>query len=54
MTYDTRPIKKQVSLSLDYDIIERLKELSYKNDRAFSQYVNFILRNEINRIDSEK
>lgn len=43
-----KPLKSKVSITLDEDIINELKELAEKDDRSFSQYVNLILRNYIN------
>ena len=40
-----KPLKNKVSITLDADIIEKLKELAEKDDRSFSQYINLILRN---------
>lgn len=40
-----KPLKNKVSITLDSDIIEKLKEMAEKDDRSFSQYVNLILRN---------
>lgn len=40
-----KPLKNKVSITLDEDIIQQLKELAEKDDRSFSQYVNLILRN---------
>lgn len=39
-----RPLKTKVSITLDTDIIEQIKELSEKDDRSFSQYINLILK----------
>lgn len=39
-----KALKEKVSITLDCDIIEKLKELAEKDDRSFSQYVNLILR----------
>ena len=35
-----KPLKAKVSITLDSDIIEKIKELAEKDDRSFSQYVN--------------
>lgn len=40
-----KPLKTKVSITLDADIIEKLKELAEKDDRSFSQYINLVLRN---------
>ena len=43
-----KPYKIKVSVSLDEDVIERIKELAEKDDRNFSQYINLVLRKHIN------
>lgn len=39
-----KPLKTKVSITLDTDIIEKLKELADGDDRSFSQYINLILK----------
>lgn len=39
-----KPLKNKVSITLDTDIIEKIKELAEKDDRSFSQYINLILK----------
>lgn len=39
-----KPLKTKVSITLDTDIIEKLKELAEQDDRSFSQYINVILK----------
>lgn len=43
-----KPYKIKVIVSLDEDVIERIKELAEKDDRNFSQYINLVLRKHIN------
>lgn len=47
-----KPLKNKVSITLDTDIIEKIKELAEKDDRSFSQYINLILRDYLK--DSSK
>lgn len=47
-----KPLKNKVSITLDADIIEKIKELAEKDERSFSQYINLILRNYLK--NSEK
>ena len=42
-----KPLKKKVSITLDEDIIEKIKVLAEECDRSFSQYVNIVLREAI-------
>lgn len=42
-----KPYKQKVSVSLDEDIIEKIKELAENEDRNFSQYINLVLKKHI-------
>lgn len=42
-----RPLKDKVSITLDSDVIEAIKDLSEQDDRPFSQYVNRVLRKHL-------
>lgn len=46
-----KPLKEKVSMTLDSDIIEKIKELAEKDDRSFSQYVNLVLRRHLEKIE---
>lgn len=39
-----KPLKTKVSITLDADIIEKLKEMAEQDDRSFSQYINLVLK----------
>ena len=38
-----KPLKSKVSITLDEDVIERIKQLAEEDDRSFSQYINLSL-----------
>ena len=38
-----KPLKEKVSITLDSDIIKKLKDLAEDDDRSFSQYINMVL-----------
>ena len=46
-----KPLKEKVSITLDENIVERIKELAEDDDRSFSQYVNMVLKEYISKID---
>jgi hypothetical protein len=48
-----KPLKKKVSITLDEDIIEKVKLLAEDQDRSFSQYVNLVLKEYIRQLESE-
>lgn len=46
-----KPLKEKVSITLDGDIIQQIKELAENDDRSFSQYINMILKEYINKMN---
>lgn len=42
-----KPLKTKVSITLDEDIIEKIKELAENEDRSFSQYINLVLKEHL-------
>ena len=48
-----KPVKEKVSVSLDYDLIERIKTLAEKDDRNFSQYINLVLKRHADKVEKE-
>jgi len=44
-----KPLKEKVSITLDSDIVDKIKELAERDDRSFSQYINKILKEHINK-----
>lgn len=49
-----KPLKEKVSITLDSDIVEKLKKLAEKDDRSFSQYINILLRSHLEKAETEK
>ena len=39
-----RPLKEKISITIDSDIIVKLRLLAENDDRSLSQYINLILR----------
>ena len=46
-----KPLKNKVSITLDEDIIEQIKQLAEDDDRSFSQYINMVLKENLNTIE---
>ncbi|MBQ8830738.1 MAG: ribbon-helix-helix protein, CopG family [Oscillospiraceae bacterium] len=46
-----KPLKRKVSITLDEDVIEKVKKLSEDCDRSFSQYINLILKEHLSKIE---
>ena len=39
-----RPLKEKISITIDNDVLTRLKIEAEKDDRSLSQYINIILK----------
>ncbi len=48
-----KPYKLKVSISLDEEVIEKIKELAENDDRSFSQYINVVLRKWIKDVEKD-
>ena len=44
-----KPLKNKVSITLDEEVIKKIKELAEADDRNFSQYINLVLKKHIER-----
>ena len=44
MSSNIRPLKERISITIDSDIVAELRNLSEKDDRSFSQYINGIMK----------
>lgn len=48
-----KPLKERVSLTLDGDIIQKLKVLSEDCDRSLSQYINLVLKEHLKKLEEK-
>lgn len=49
-----KPMKSKVSITLDEDIIIKIKELAENDDRSFSQYINMVLKEHILKMEKKQ
>jgi len=42
-----KPLKESISLSLDSDVLAKVRELAEIDDRSVSQYVNLVMRQHL-------
>lgn len=42
-----KPLKEKVCITLDGDIVAKIKMLSEECDRSFSQYINIVLKEHL-------
>ncbi len=43
-----KPLKEKISITIDADLLEKLKHEAECDDRSLSQYINLILKKYIN------
>lgn len=48
-----KPLKTKISITLDNEIVDKLKELSEQDDRSLSQYINLILKEYLKKKTNE-
>ena len=49
-----KPLKQKVSITLDEDLVEKLKVLAEESERSFSQYINLVLKKYVNQKEKGK
>ena len=42
-----KPLKSKVSITLDNDLVQKIKTLAEEDDRSFSQYINMVLKEQV-------
>ena len=42
-----KPLKEKISITIDSDILEKIKTAAELDDRSLSQYINIILKQHI-------
>ena len=54
MSYEVvivRPLKEKISITIDTDILQKIKEKAEYDDRSLSQYINIVLKQHLKDID---
>ena len=49
-----RPLKEKISITIDSDLLEKLREKVDEDCRPLSQYINLILRRYMEQKEKEK
>lgn len=44
-----KPLKEKISITIDSDILEIVKDLAERDDRSLSQYINLILKKHLSQ-----
>ena len=46
-----KPLKEKISITIDGDLLKKLREQAELDDRSLSQYINLILKKHMEEID---
>lgn len=49
-----RPLKARLSITLDQDLVEKIRELAEEDERSFSQYINLVMRQHVEKTPTER
>ena len=49
-----RPLKERISITIDSDLLEKLREIADKDCRPLSQYINLVLRKHVEELQNKK
>lgn len=46
-----KPLKEKISITIDSDILEKIRNKAENDDRSLSQYINIILKEHIKHLE---
>ncbi len=49
-----KPLKEKISITIDADLLVKLRQLAEDDDRSLSQYINLILKQHIENKNKEQ
>lgn len=49
-----KPLKEKISITLDNDLLERIRYLAEYDDRSLSQYINLVLKKHLEELDQKQ
>ena len=49
-----KPLKEIISITIDNDLLEKLREMAEEDDRSLSSYINLILKKHIEESEKKK
>lgn len=49
-----KPLKEKISITVDADILVKIREIAEDDDRSLSQYINLILKKHIENTEKKE
>ena len=48
-----KPFKEKISITIDGDILQKIREAAENDDRSLSQYINLVLKEHCRSIENK-
>ena len=48
-----KPLKDKISITLDNDLLEKIREQAEADDRSLSQYINIVLKKHLEALENK-
>jgi len=49
-----RPLKEKISITIDSDLLEKLRNQAEYDDRSLSQYINLVLKRHLEQLENKE
>ncbi|MBE6944362.1 MAG: toxin-antitoxin system protein [Ruminococcaceae bacterium] len=49
-----KPLKEKISITIDSDLLDKVRYEAERDDRSLSQYINLIMKQHIAKIEESK
>ena len=49
-----KPLKERISITIDSDLLEKLREMADEDCRPLSQYINLVLRKHVEQEEKKQ
>ncbi|MBE6749069.1 MAG: toxin-antitoxin system protein [Ruminococcaceae bacterium] len=49
-----KPLKEKISITIDGDLLEKLRKNAENDERSLSQYINLVLKKHLENKESKK
>lgn len=46
-----KPLKEKISITIDSNLLERLRKLAEQDERSLSQYINLVLKKYVDQTE---
>ena len=46
-----KPLKDRISITIDNDLLEKIREKAEADDRSLSQYINIVLKKHLENLE---